>query len=149
LVSFRSFSASLCENTDVHSEEGRLAIVLSQPTALLWFVLGAPREREVIGQGGEQMERASHDPRLFPQNDFIAAPRDFYFLALQTKLLRQAHCLAVSRAKDFCGRHISTPFGNRDELAGDAGACLQRRALYIQAAWTIHGPWETGKSQSF
>src|SRR5207245_6337307 len=79
-----------------------------QPLAFLRLILLAPNDDKIIRQARQQIERSHHGSVLLPQDDLIPSPKDFNFLALQSKLLRQPDGLTVSRPEHSRCAHAPT-----------------------------------------
>ena len=74
---------------------------------ILGLVLLAAWGLEVIRQSREQIERAGEIATFFTKDELVPAAENFHFFALESELLRQTHCLAISGAKDFGCEHTT------------------------------------------
>ena len=77
------------------------AQVLNPITVPCAFAVDLPCDRSVQSHWAsrQEIEGPSHGSFPLAEDDLVASAKDFHFLAVQTKLLRQPDSLAVSRAE--------------------------------------------------
>src|SRR5580704_9651739 len=86
-------------------------------------------QKNVLGQGHDQLIGSRHVGGLFAQDNFVATAEDFNFFGLEPKLLGQTDGLAVAGAKyASCTHRWPSP-------------SVYTLSIYIQGSWLGPARW--------